>query len=132
MHLTVVHYLFLISVSFNLIDIWSNIESCLYESRRKIRNFKLIMFPSHILWPKVRQSFLETVYSRGFSNLYMLVVQQEPPAYTSTFVVYSGFFSLLYSLEVAVICICWWFDRNHLDIQVFSLYILVVPTFCIA
>ena len=46
--------------------------------------------------------------------------------------IYNLGFNHLYIQEVSVICICWWFNRNHLDIQVLSLYILVAPTFCIA
>ena len=66
-------------------------------------------------WNMVLQEFAYAggfVEPRGFSNLYMLVVRQEPLRYTSVFFVYSGCSNLLYSLEVSVICICWWFQSS--------------------
>ena len=48
---------------------------------------------------------------RGCSSLYILVVQWNHLDIQVSFVYPSGF-NFLYSLEVSVICICWWFQSS--------------------
>ena len=79
----------------------------------------------------ISQWFQPFVEPRGFSYLYMLVVRQEPLRYTTIFFVYSGCSNLLYSLEVSVICICWWFQSSVYSSGAWILYILEVSAICI-
>ena len=55
----------------------------------------------------------------------MLVVPLKPPRSTSIYILEY----ILYILGFSFTCICRWFHRNHLDLQVYFLYLLVVSTF---